>query len=302
VEQIKEQLEQCLKDETFRSCDYNKFFYKRSFSEVELDSIFLIHKNYYENTNNLHYKILSGMKYVYDRTKNRNLKKDILYLAEKIINDTSIDYHNRGSVSASYINSKLDLSLFDKKMKKEVVKNLNFTYKKEVFKDNSNNIYMSSGSMVRLAGALEMKEAKSRLYTIADSTDSEYKKSAQAALCRMGDKRMLKDFFDELQSMNMETVVSDRWRWEYIEYIKQLECVDFLLKMLYSDERRKSSVKENIPPDKFAYYAMQVIKRISTNCPINLDKLYSYEKEEEALAKMREWAKNNKIIINRDIW
>ncbi|MDR0605448.1 MAG: hypothetical protein LBG80_14205 [Bacteroidales bacterium] len=302
VEQIKEQLEQCLKDETFRSCDYNKFFYKRSFSEMELDSIFLIHKNYYENTNNSHYKILSVMKYVYDETKNKNIKKEILYLAEQAINDTRINYSSRQGIAGLYINNKLDLSLFDRRMKDEIIKNLNYTYKKGYIKNNSNNYWMLNERVILLAGALEIKEVKGKLYAMADSTDSEYKKSAQVALCRMGDKRILKEYINHMQSMKtaeLEDAIHKNWK--NIEYIKQPEIVDFLLKILYSDERGRYTIKETIPPDKLAYYAMRAIERISKNCPINANNILGNEKE-ATLIKMREWAKNNKIIINRDIW
>ncbi|GAB6013126.1 hypothetical protein [Viscerimonas tarda] len=293
VEQIKERLERSQKNTSFDSYSIDILFNNRkTITEAELDSIFEIHKEYYGKAADAYEPILDGMWYVYAKTNNNMLKTSILYMAEQAINDTIIDYVQRNNISKLFING-VDLQFFDEKMKVEVVKNLNFPYKN----DRKN---MLNYNMILLAGALNMQDIKDRLYIIADSSSMNYgiyKEAAKIALCRMGERKMLIEFFSNLQSMQLKDVLD---RWKEIEYIKQKESVDILLKILYSDETRPP-VKETLPNEKLAYYAMKAIERISVNCPIKVQNINGYERD-KALEQIRKWAKTNKIEINRYIW
>jgi hypothetical protein len=299
MEQVKARLEHARQNSSFErySIGYLLFDNRELLKETELDSIFEIHKMYYGKSTDSYEPILSGMWNVYYMSKNDTLKREFLYIAEQAINDTIIDYVQRNNISRLLIN-KVDLSLFNEKLRAEVIKNLQFTCQQEFFKENSNKVYMLDHNIILLAGALEMTEVKSRLQAIADSTDSKYEYAASIALCRMGDKKMLKEYFDELQSMKFRDIIHKRY--EEIEFIKQPEAVDLLLKILYSEET-EPAIKDYWPDEKLAYYAMEIIERISTNCPVKANGIFSNERD-AALQKMRKWAKNNKIKINRDIW
>jgi hypothetical protein len=296
IERVQSILEKAKSDNTFEHCFFRigDIIYdnKEVLSEDELNKIFEIQKNYLGITSDSYEPVLHSMWYVYTTTKNNILKNNILYLAEQAINDTIIDYVQRNNISRLFING-VDLHIFDKKMKDEIVKNLNFTYKDDKH-------YMLNTYMILLAGALEMKELKDKLQVIADSANiySERKYTARIALCRMGNKEMLKKYFTELQSMSLKDVI--RRYWNEIEYIKQKESIDILLKILYSEETEPSA-KETLPDEKIAYYAMKAIERIASNCPIKVQTISGYERD-KYLEKMRIWAKKNRIKINRNVW
>lgn len=286
-EQVRKRFEKALTNKTFRVPNSDIFFYNKPIKEEELKKIFEINKRYFEINKNFAEDVSSYMGTIYQISKNDSLRQDIIYFIEQGINDSIVQYAGNTILG-------VDLHIFDKRMKDEIIKNLNFSYK-----DLSSH-RMLNENMILLAGALEMNEIKDRLQIIADSSSiySNCKNAASVALCRMGDKRMLKEYFGKLESMQLQNVVS---KYAEIEYIKQKECVDILLKILYSEETEPSP-KETLPDDKLAWYAMMVIKRISTNCPIDVENIYSREQKDKCLAEMRRWAKTNKIKLNRETW
>ncbi|MDR0506476.1 MAG: hypothetical protein LBH32_06640 [Dysgonamonadaceae bacterium] len=289
VELIEAGLKRAVEINSFKdyySLVYNLYNYKKIITDNELNTIFELQKKYLGSSENSYSPILYGINTIYNISENPILRREIIYFMEQAINDTVIRYG--GSIMEG-----VDLHIFDWRMKNEVVKNLSFSYK-----DNS-SYHMLNRNMILLAGALEIRKLKGRLQIISDSSCiySEYKNAARIALCRMGDKKMLKEYFTELRSLPLEGVV-DKWR--EIEYIKQKESVDILLKILYSEETLPS-VKETLPDEKLAYYAMQAIERISKNCPFKVQNINSNERD-KYLTEMRRWAKKNKIIINRSIW
>jgi hypothetical protein len=297
VEQVKQRLERVKEIGSFDgyfSVLYALYDYEKTISENELDTIFELQKEYYAITPDSYDEVVYGAKVVYNISKNSTLQRKALYFIAQAINDTLIESTDRGWISTLLVND-VNLQLFDRKMKDEIVKNLTFSYKNDYRIDH----FMMNSNMILLAGALEMTELKDRLQMIADSTTYfDWKDAARVALCRMGDKKMLKEYFAELQSMRLQDVIG---RWKEIEYIKQKESIDILLKILYSEETMPP-VKETLPDDKFAWYAMQSIKRISANCPIDMENIHSYEQRDKCLAEMRRWARKNKIKINKNIW
>jgi hypothetical protein len=291
VEQVKERLEHAKTSNSFEySSDFLWFDYKNTITESELDTIFEIHKKYYGITEDSYRRILPGMMTIYELSKNPTLQGEAIYFILQAVNDSIIDYPIRHMVS-EYV-KRVDLHIFDKKMQNEILKNLNFTYKNDMQN-------MLDKNMILLAGALNMKELKDRLQVIADSSSiySNCKNAARVALCRMGDKKNLKEYFAELNKMRLKDVLS---RYAEIEYIKQKESVELLLKVLYSEET-EPAIKETWSDEKLAYYAIQAIERISKNCPFKVQNIYSNERN-KYLAAMRKWAKKNEIIINRNIW
>ncbi|MDR3186739.1 MAG: hypothetical protein LBU04_08125, partial [Christensenellaceae bacterium] len=252
---------------------------RNKLSENNLDTVFDILKKYYIMNDKFHNDIPFAAKLIYRLSKNPVLRGDIIYFIEQVINDsTNLEEARRGN---NYI-SGVDLNIFDKKMKDEVVKNLNNPYKNDIKR-------MLSENMILLGGALNMTELEGRLQIIADSAvEFGYKNAACVALCRMGNKKMLKKYFADLNSMKLRDALS---KYDEIEYIKQKESIDLLLRILYSDETRPQS-KETLPPKKIAYYAIDALERISKNFPYAIQQEYGKNRKDKEvyLEKMREWA------------
>jgi hypothetical protein len=288
--QVKEFFERAWINQSFRVENSDFIFYNDQINEEELRKIFEINKEYFKIDKRFSRDIFSFMGSLYSASTNKNLRHDVVLFAEQSLNDSLVDGTSRRYVSDILIKG-VDLQLFDKKMKDEVFENLNTSYK-----SSKNNIL--DKNMILLAGALNMNELTDRLHIIADSSNiTDHKNAARIALCRMGDKETLKEYFSNLHSMSLQDILD---RHAEIEYIKQNECIVLLLQILYSEETY-SAIKETWPAEKFAYYAMEVIERISTNCPIKVQRIYSDERD-NALKQVRKWTKEHEIIINREVW
>lgn len=231
----------------------------------------------------LDFKIISDMNTIYSMTSSNVLKKKVVLFNVRVMNDSLIAFSNR-DYTGTLLNQ-VELILFDNEMKKEISKNLK-------------NTKLVDGNMILLAGALSMKNETTQLHVIIDSNWNNTGSYAKLALCRMGDKALLKSYFYSIRQKTLEDAMDENFK--EIEYIKQPESIDMLIKILFSD-KTIPPVKETMEPEKRAYYAINALARNIVNFPISIKKPYETETN---LKLMREWIRKNRnnIRINKNVW
>jgi hypothetical protein len=209
---------------------------------------------------------------------NSNISKRCLNNIIDIINDTTRLQYIRNTYSSIFY--KIALSEFNAELKIKLIKNISI---KKVCNED----------VILLIGVLNMKNAVSDLKTIIDKK-WESANSAFLVLCRLGDKKYIDQFALKLKAEKSLKITLDKY-WTDIEYIKQQVCVDFLIKVLNSNETALSS-KETLPPQKIGYSAIVMFEQILIDFP-NFP-------SETKLEDTKKWINKNKgkIKINRSIW
>lgn len=202
----------------------------------------------------------------------------------QILNDTVVKSYIRHNASNRI--KYFDFNLFNTESKNELIKNIQ-------------NRKKCLSQVILQVGALNIKDARQLLQT-NDNNGKDNKVAAELALCRMGDKVALQKYFSKL---NRGIVTRDLFylHIKEIEYIKHPESINFLNKVLYSDELNIMP-KETMKPTKIAATAVRYLARIVVDFPIKED---FYDSDEEiSIADAKKWMNKNrdKYKINSNVY
>jgi hypothetical protein len=262
---------------------FSDFIYKYKSDSAILSEIYSTFMKNIHKSEALDLKLIADMHTIYSQTSSNALKKKVILFNVSVVNDSLVTPTNR-DYAGTFL-SQVKLILFDNEMKKEISKNLRDTK-------------LVNGHMVLLTGALSMKNEATRLRAIIDSNWNNTGSYAKLSLCRMGDKAALKNYFDSIRLKPLKDAINENWA--EIEYIKQPESIDWLVKILFSD-KTVPPVKETMEPEKIAYYAINALARNIINFPASIKEPYETESN---LKLMREWVRKNRnnIRINKNVW
>jgi hypothetical protein len=282
-EEINNRIASAVSTGNLSDLSFSDLIYKYKSDSTTLSEIYSTFIKNIHKSEELDLKLISDMHTIYSMTSSDVLKKEVILFNVNVMNDSLVAPTNR-DYTGTFLNQ-VKLVLFNNEMKNEISKNLK-------------NTKLLDGHMILLAGALLMKNEATRLRVIIDSNWNNTSSYAKLSLCRMGDKAALKNYFDSIRLKPLEDAINENWA--EIEYIKQPESIDLLIKILFSN-KTIPPIKETMAPKKIAYYAINALARNIVNFPTSIKEPYETETN---LKLLREWiGKNrNNIRINRNVW
>ncbi len=160
--------------------------------------------------------------------------------------------------------------------------------------------------LIKVAGYLNITEAENTIRTIAQtSRKTSDKLASYLALARMGNQ----DYANRITNLVRKQELNDDVVYELIPglvYTRQKTCIDFVIEVLYNDEKKCiSSDPDNPVKIQCGYRVMEYLAPVIKDFPYGVKTSGDIDAEDypEALERLREWflseGKNYEIIDDK---